>query len=182
MWFLETLFRRVSVCIGALYFLTIIFMKLQVAKKQTADHRHSISDLAQRMRTLPNFWADPFSMAEFAWPKLNGNEWFPKMDVSETPSKIKVKMNVPDVDPQNISIEVDTDNCLTVSGSTIKESKEEGETSYYEEREEGNFSRTISLPHGVDVDKIQAFDKNGTMTIIIPKTKPEPKKKIPINT
>lgn len=162
-------------------------MKLQVEKKQDTQHKKSVSDVSHRslLSRFPfNFMRDPFTSFDTLWPQfgVNTSDWLPKMDLSETKDKIKIKMNVPDVDPQNISIEVDADNCLTVSGSTSRQTEEEGETSYHVEREEGSFSRTITLPHTADVDKIAAFDKNGTMTIIIPKKGEEPKKKIPVNT
>lgn len=172
-------------------FLPNVYMKLQVSKKQDGNSEHNRSsrtDVMNRPSSLNRFpmgfMNDPFMMFENFWPRLSMNitEWMPKMDLSETSDKIKIKMNVPNVDPKDISIEVDSDNCLTISGKTSSQSEDESETSYHLEREEGSFSRTITLPHNVDVDNIEASDKNGTMTIVIPKRPSEPKKKIPVNT
>ena len=40
----------------------------------------------------------------------------------------------------------------------------------------GSFSRSFSLPEGIDPSAIRAESKDGVLTIHVPKTKVEPKK------
>ena len=103
--------------------------------------------------------------------------WWPKADISETNKEIKIKMNVPGVDPEKINIEADA-NTLVISGSTEKEEEEKGENWYRAERELGEFRRAFELPNGCDVENIKANSKHGSITIVIPKKKEAQKKKI----
>jgi HSP20 family protein len=48
------------------------------------------------------------------------------------------------------------------------------------EREEGSFSRTITLPASVDRNAVEAKTKNGVLTITLPKKGEEQKPKITI--
>ena len=102
-------------------------------------------------------------------------DWWPKADVSETDKDVKIKINVPGVDPEKINIEADS-NALVISGSTEREEEKKGENWYRLERESGEFRRSFELPSGCDVDAIQAVTKNGALQIVIPK-KPEAQKK-----
>lgn len=102
---------------------------------------------------------------------------FPKVDISETDENIKVVANIPGVDPDKIEIEANEDT-LTISGSVEKEKEEEGEKFYKFERGYGEFRRQFSLPARIDQDKITAKVKNGVLTIILPKSEKELKKKV----
>lgn len=105
--------------------------------------------------------------------------WIPRSDCSETDKEIKIKIDIPNVDPEKISVEVD-DHSLQVSGYTEKEDQEEGETWYRAERSWGEFKRVFSLPNNADADKIKASTKNGTLSITVPKLKSSLRKKIDV--
>jgi len=105
--------------------------------------------------------------------------WWPKVDISETNKEIKIKMNVPGVDPEKINIEADA-NTLVISGSTEKEEEEKGENWYRAERESGEFRRAFELPNGCDIENIKANSKYGLIMITIPKKKEAQKKKIDV--
>lgn len=95
---------------------------------------------------------------------------FPRIDVRDEEKNIVVTANTPGIAAKDMHIDVD-DNMLTLSGKVSRE-EEEGkkDSDYYRmEREEGSFSRTITLPAAVDREHIDAKSKNGVLTITLPK-------------
>lgn len=118
----------------------------------------------------------------FAGDGINGQAmkaWTPRMDVEETEKEILVKADIPGVDPKDVDIQV-VDNVLTVRGGK-EERKEEKKKNYHRtERFVGQFFRSISLPAGIDADKVSATSVNGTVTITIPKRPEAQPKKIAI--
>jgi HSP20 family protein len=105
---------------------------------------------------------------------------YPKVDVSETDTEIKVVANIPGIDPKDVSIEVG-DDYLSLSGVITKEDKTEKKGKIYRyEREYGEFRREFSLPARVNKDGIVAKAKNGVLSITLPKSPEEMKKKVTI--
>jgi HSP20 family protein len=83
------------------------------------------------------------------------------------------KADLPGVSEDDVRIEV-RENVLTVSGERKTESEEKRNGYYRVERSFGTFSRSLTLPEGVDADSIEAnFDK-GVLEVRIPK--PEQRK------
>lgn len=93
---------------------------------------------------------------------------FPKVDVSETESEVKVTANVPGMKAEDLSIEADEDS-LYLSGVIQQENEQKDEKQYRYEREYGEFSREIFLPARIDPDKIEASTKDGVLTVTMPK-------------
>jgi HSP20 family protein len=58
---------------------------------------------------------------------------------------------------------------LTVSGKREEEKREEGERFYAYERRHGSFTRSFTLPEGVDVEHINAELKEGVLSLTVPK-------------
>jgi HSP20 family protein len=105
---------------------------------------------------------------------------FPKVDVEETDSEIRVTANIPGLDPKDVSVEVG-DDYLSLSGKIDKETRGESKGKIYRyEREYGEFRREFSLPARVNKDSIVAKSKNGVLTIVLPKSEEEKKKRVQI--
>src|SRR3954447_8952425 len=111
-------------------------------------------------------------------PANQGNgairRWIPPMDLVETDDHLVLRADLPGIDEKDVDIEI-KDGVLTVAGErkTEHESKEEG---YYRvERAFGHFSRSLSLPDGIDSEKVTANFDRGVLEVKIPKpeqTKP----------
>ena len=129
-----------------------------------------------------SFW-DPFGTLApdlFGSQRLSTASSFPKVDVSETDTEIRVRANVPGIDPEKLDIEVG-DDYLALSGKIEHEEKDEKKGKVYRyEREYGEFRREFSLPARVDKDKIVAKAKNGVLTITMPKLEDEKRAKIKV--
>lgn len=93
----------------------------------------------------------------------------PLMDVSETDTEIKVVVELPGMDEQDIDVSLER-NVLTIGGEKKAENRDEGENFYHVERTCGAFKRSVVLPAGVETGKVEATYKNGVLTIVLPKT------------
>ncbi len=94
--------------------------------------------------------------------------WIPAMDLIETGEHFVLKADLPGMDEGDVSIEVEN-NILTVSGErkTTHEEKHEG---YYRlERATGAFSRSLTLPEGIDAERVTATFHNGVLEVRVPK-------------
>ncbi|HET9243838.1 MAG TPA: Hsp20/alpha crystallin family protein [Gaiella sp.] len=94
--------------------------------------------------------------------------WVPSLDVWETDSDIVYAFDLPGMDEDKISIEVQEDT-LTVTGERDRATQEQGDRFYRFERRTGSFSRAVGLPAGVDESKIQASYTNGVLEVRVQK-------------
>lgn len=127
-----------------------------------------------------SFW-DPFGSLTSDWQSSRVNS-LPKIDVVENEKNVVIKADVPGLSENELGISVN-DNNLTISGE-YKSEKEEGEknSQYYRlERNSGSFSRTVSLPSGVDTESVEATLKDGVLSISLAKIDTGKSKKIKIN-
>jgi HSP20 family protein len=94
--------------------------------------------------------------------------WIPAMDLVETDDHFVLKADLPGVAESDVNI-VFENNVLTVSGErrTEHEAKKDG---YYRlERTMGSFSRSLTLPEGIDADAVGAKFDDGVLEVRIPK-------------
>ena len=99
--------------------------------------------------------------------------WVPAMDLVEADDHFLLRADLPGLKEEDVNIEV-RDNALTVSGERKAEHEQREKGWYRLERQFGQFSRSISLPEGVDADGIEAGFANGVLEVKIPK--PEQRK------
>jgi len=92
----------------------------------------------------------------------------PSIDLTETDKSVEVRMDLPGVKPEEISIEV-SGNTLRVSGERKEEKEEKGKTYHRVERYSGTFARAITLPCAVKDERVDAECKDGVLTISLPK-------------
>jgi HSP20 family protein len=102
--------------------------------------------------------------------------WLPAVDVWETEDELVLSFDLPGIPEDKISVELD-DSVLTVSGEREREEKSSGERFYRYERRFGSFSRSVTLPTGVNEESIKADYKDGVLEVRIPKPEePKPKR------
>jgi HSP20 family protein len=99
--------------------------------------------------------------------------WVPAMDLVEADDHFVLRADLPGLDEQDVSIEVDGD-VLTVSGERKSEHEERGEGFHRIERSYGAFRRSLTLPDGVDPESVSASFDKGVLEVRIPK--PEERK------
>ncbi|MEO0184923.1 MAG: Hsp20/alpha crystallin family protein [candidate division WOR-3 bacterium] len=94
--------------------------------------------------------------------------WLPVIDIEEDNENFIVKAELPGLKKEDVKIAV-RGNLLTISGERKQEEETKNKTYHRIERSYGKFSRTISLPSEVDVNKIKAVYKDGVLHITLPK-------------
>lgn len=94
--------------------------------------------------------------------------WAPRLDLSETSEAYLVKMDLPGIEKENVSVTVEGHQ-LTVRGERKEEKKTDQENVLRMERSYGSFYRSISLPKAAQVDAVKATFKNGVLEVHVPK-------------
>jgi HSP20 family protein len=98
----------------------------------------------------------------------DSRRWVPQMDLVEAEDHFLLKADLPGLDENDVSIEVQ-DGTLTISGER-KAEHESSERGWYRiERSFGSFSRSLTLPDRVDPDGISASFDRGVLEVRIPK-------------
>ncbi len=135
-------------------------------------------DLDIFRREIDSLFDRFFEGSPFETLKGDG-QWIPSIDLSETNKEYIVRAEIPGVDPNDFDISLNN-NVLTIKGERKHEKETKDEDFHRIERAYGSFTRAIQLPGEVDEDKVKANYKNGVLEIILPKTKEEAVKKIPV--
>lgn len=103
----------------------------------------------------------------------------PRMDVWETADSFEITAELPGIAEKDVKIAV-ADNQLTISGEKTAEKDVSAQDYRLSERSYGAFARTVTLPVGVDVEKIAATMSNGVLKLVAPKSPTTQPKTIPI--
>jgi HSP20 family protein len=114
----------------------------------------------------------------FDAPATPGNggtmrRWVPAMDLLETADHFVLRADLPGMTQEEVKIELE-DSTLTVSGERKSEHEDKQEGYYRVERAFGTFSRSLTLPKGIDAEAVTASFENGVLEIRVPK--PEERK------
>jgi HSP20 family protein len=107
------------------------------------------------------------------------HEWEPAVDMIDRKDEIVLRADLPGLEQKDISVSVEG-GVLSIRGERQEQREEKEEDYYYSERWAGSFYRAVTLPPGVDADKIKATFKNGVLEIHIPKTKQASGKRVEI--
>jgi HSP20 family protein len=94
--------------------------------------------------------------------------WIPAMDLVETEDHLVLRGDLPGMTEDDVDIEI-KDNVLTVSGERKSESEDKREGYHRVERSFGGFSRSLTLPQGIDPERVDAKFENGVLEVQIPK-------------
>ena len=124
-------------------------------------------DPFQQMQELMGL--DPFEQVQ-RW--LGGQQgpssFVPAFEVKETKDAYVFKADLPGIEEKDLDITLHGDR-LTVSGKRESERSEESDRFYAYERSYGTFSRSFTLPEGVDAEHVAADMKSGVLTLRLPK-------------
>jgi len=105
--------------------------------------------------------------------------WVPAMDLVETDEDFVLRADLPGMTREDLAIELE-DNVLTVSGERKAEHEDRQEGFVRVERSFGRFSRSLTLPDGVDADGIRAEFHDGVLEVRVPKPEQRKPRKVQI--
>jgi HSP20 family protein len=106
--------------------------------------------------------------------------WIPAMDLVETDDDFVLRADLPGLTENEVHIELE-DNVLTISGERKAEHEERKEGYYRVERSSGTFSRSLTLPEGVDPAGVRAHFDRGVLEVRIAKPEQRKPRKVAIN-
>jgi len=90
------------------------------------------------------------------------------MDVRADEDAVVVEAILPGVKPEEVDITVEGET-LTIAGDTSTETSEQKGSVLLQEIRRGRFSRTLTLPAGLEPDRATATFEDGVLTLRIPK-------------
>src|SRR6188508_1013726 len=94
--------------------------------------------------------------------------WVPAVDVWETENELVYAFDLPGIREDKISLELE-DGMLTVSAERERSHEVADEGLYRFERRFGSFSRSVSLPQGVDEGQVKADYRDGVLEVRVAK-------------
>ena len=106
--------------------------------------------------------------------------WTPAMDLLETEDEFVLRADLPGLSEADVNIELE-DNVLTLSGERKTEHEDKREGFYRMERSYGAFSRSLTLPKGIDPEAVTAAFDRGVLEVRVPKPEQRKPRRISIN-
>ena len=90
------------------------------------------------------------------------------LDVTTTEDAVTIEAALPGIRPEDVDITVEN-GTVRISGKTADERKAEEGSYVLQEIRRGSFSRTVTLPNGLEPDKATATFEHGILRLEIPK-------------
>jgi HSP20 family protein len=141
----------------------------------TLATRLGFGEMGRLRSAIDRFLGEPLLRPSFLRGFLGGGQ-LPALDVKLTDDALIVKAALPGVEPDKVETTIAGDR-LVVSGTYAEEHEAEEEGYLRRELSRGEFSRSITLPHGLRTTDAEATFDNGLLTLRIPRTaeeKPQP--------
>ena len=126
------------------------------------------SNIATLQDRINRLFDDAFPRSAGGEEDLPANAWRPLVDIYETAENVVIKVDLPGVVKNDVSVEV-KENILTIKGERLTESPVDDDQYYRRERTSGAFQRSFAMRAMIAPDEIKASFKNGVLTIEVPK-------------
>ena len=115
-----------------------------------------------RMRQLGSYGYEPGYEER---QRTLATAWIPSADIFARGGDLVIRIEIAGVEREDVEITLD-ENVLTVSGERVNDLGDDV-SFFVHERYYGAFRRSMTLPAGVNEDKINAYYDNGMLEIII---------------
>ena len=106
--------------------------------------------------------------------------WSPAMDLVEAEDHYVLRADLPGMDEKDVAIEIH-DNVLTISGERHDEQEQTRQGWHRVERSFGRFTRSLTLPEGIDPEAVAAAFDKGVLSITVPKPEQRRPRRVEIN-
>ncbi|MFF5225105.1 Hsp20/alpha crystallin family protein [Dactylosporangium sp. NPDC000521] len=139
------------------------------------ETRRELDDISARYNQLMNefFGGPPAPTGTSAWSSLA------PVDIEETDDAYIVDVDLPNVDPKNVDIEMRGEE-LRISG-TFEQRRRDG-IMRRQDRQAGEFEYQVELPGDIAPDQVNATYRQGVLTITVSKAEESAPHKIEIHT
>jgi HSP20 family protein len=136
----------------------------------------NLRPLQEEMNRLFHEFVRGDSGGEAGW---GTGTWTPPVDIYETDDALLLKVELPGVAKEDVSIEIHQ-NTLMLRGQRKPDAEVQEEHYHRVERAYGAFQRSFMLPIMVDQSKVQATYKDGILELRLPKSEAAKPKRIAI--
>lgn len=141
----------------------------------------TLADFRNEMnRLVEGFFSRPMPMPSW-FETIEPGQWLPTVDMTESDTQIKVRAELPGIDPQDVDVSVSEDR-LVISGEKKSAAESTGDGWTHRESHYGSFSRAIPLPEAVDPTKVTARYDKGVLTVELTKSPATASRKVPVVT
>ncbi len=128
-----------------------------------------------RMRDEFDRLLDRFSRQ---WPSLlEGDGWRWGLDVRDEDDAVVVQAEAPGFEAGDIDVRVSDDQLVLRASKKVETKDEKGKVREYREQK---CYESVTLPAGIDKDKVEARYHNGVLTVTLPKTAESKAKRITV--
>lgn len=121
----------------------------------------------------------PHTPHEQAWEEDSQEEGQLMVDLYQTGDEIVIQSMIAGVSPKDVEVNI-TRDMVTISGTREAPSGIRNEDYFYQELYWGPFSRTILLPQEVDPDGAEAVERNGLLTLKLPRVDKDRRQQIKV--
>jgi HSP20 family protein len=123
-------------------------------------------DMLSMRQAMDRFFDD--EVRPFRW--LAGGPDGPALplDVTTDADRVTIEAALPGIKPEDVDITVEN-NTVTITGKTADERHAEEGSYVLQEIRRGSFSRSVTLPNGLEPDKATATFEHGILRLDIPK-------------
>ncbi len=104
---------------------------------------------------------------------------FPPLNVWVSETGAIINAEIPGIEPEDLDISIVNDT-LTIRGTLSAQAQKDGENCQRQERGCGQFTRSIKLPFGVEIEKVDAKVSEGILSISLPRAEAEKPRKIEV--
>jgi HSP20 family protein len=131
----------------------------------------------ERMERDFDLFFDRLTNDWLGWPtgSFLGREQRWGLHVDDQADELVVRAEAPGFEPSEIDVQI-RGNCLCISA----EHREDEEGANGARHEYGSFRRMLTVPQGIEADKIEAHYRNGVLEVHLPKGEEAKGKRIPI--
>jgi len=137
-------------------------------------------DVVALQDRINRIFNDSFGRSRDLDDEVSLYDWRPPVDIYETNEGIVLKVELPGVNKDDVSVEV-KENVLTLKGERLLDPEIKDEHYYRKERSFGKFNRSFSLQEPIKPDLIKAGFKDGVLTVEVPRPEEERPKQITVN-
>jgi len=117
-------------------------------------------------QAMDRLFADDFRPSRWLSGGLDGPAL--PLDVTTSDDAVTIEAALPGIKPEDVDITVEN-GTVTITGKTASERSAEEGSYVVQEIRRGNFSRSVTLPNGLEPDKAKATFENGILRLEIPR-------------
>jgi HSP20 family protein len=133
-----------------------------------------VQTILKRRSLFDDFFNDTFFPSIPYGGSIRRYSTRPNVNIEETEKEYVIDVAAPGLDKKDFKINLDK-NFLSISATKKSENNVDEENYICREFNYDSFSRSFSLPEGIDSSKIKATHKNGVLRVYIPKNKVQDK-------